>query len=358
VFRLSGVVLFLSSLLCTPSIFAQHLVFLRLDRKIVDERLKLAPEDPAKRVKTLRDLFEKGGCRRDQIVEQQVPKETLPNLICTLPGDQEGAIVVGARLDYTDHGDRGLVRWGSVAMLPLLVESLSAVAHRHTFVFVAFTGHSNSRGSSWYLQKTSEVKAQSIRAALNLDSLGRSPVAYSLGQYNYFLGNVLVGAAQSLHWSTAPEDITPYKFMLRSHAATAKPSGLEEEDSKPFVQRDIPTITLYSPVNVPVPGLRDVTGSQATAWKTKLDPDIYEGTYHLLCVFLLSLDIELDRKPRKPDEVFLARSPAEAAKTPFSEPAARTSAETVTLPDTGRGQLLRPQQQFRLKSLLPLRRAR
>src|SRR3954470_6395688 len=101
------VVVFLSCLSIADSI-----VYVRVHRDLIEQHLKLEPQAEADRVKTLRQLFNKAGC--PQVSEQEVPKQDFPNLICIIPGEEEGTIIVGTASDYTTD------QWSTLTMLPLL----------------------------------------------------------------------------------------------------------------------------------------------------------------------------------------------------------------------------------------------
>src|SRR5664279_900003 len=124
----------------TCATVADNVTFLRVDKTLVQQRLDQAPPTSAQRVTTLRSMFEKAGCAPRDIQTQPVPDQSLPNVICTLPGTEFGTILVAARLDYDARGDEANVGWGGVAMLPLLAESINSTNHRHTMVFAAFSG--------------------------------------------------------------------------------------------------------------------------------------------------------------------------------------------------------------------------
>ena len=114
-----------------------NIVYVRVHRPMIQAKLKLEPDAEAGRPSTLHSLFANACC--PQIQEQPVPQEDLPNLICTLPGTEEGIIVVGASLQYA--ADRAApAGWGTLLQLPLLAESVGGVQHRLTIVLAAFAG--------------------------------------------------------------------------------------------------------------------------------------------------------------------------------------------------------------------------
>src|SRR5580765_1984733 len=86
----------LLGVLITPCL-ADSITYGRVDRPLIAEQLKLVQEGESDRVHSLHKLLQKAGC--PQVMEQAVPKEDLPNVICLLPGEEEGTIIVGAALE-------------------------------------------------------------------------------------------------------------------------------------------------------------------------------------------------------------------------------------------------------------------
>src|SRR3954454_2478401 len=103
--------------------FAQQrsISFLRLGVDIQDQKLKLQPEKSEDRGATLRKMFTDAGCS-SRISEQPVPKSQ-PNLICSTRATSDSTIVIAAPVDYSaNKGDEANLRWGDLAMLPILAE--------------------------------------------------------------------------------------------------------------------------------------------------------------------------------------------------------------------------------------------
>lgn len=163
---------FLFLLILGVTCFADNLVYVRIERPVIEKRLQAVPSTDVDRINAIRAQFKSAGCTADQIQEQSVPDEDLPNIICTLPGPEPGAIVIATRLDSKTHGEEALVDWGGPVMLPLLAESLNSAPHRQTLVFAAFAGHDKGfAGANWYLkQLTSDQRAQ-IRGMIQIDKV-------------------------------------------------------------------------------------------------------------------------------------------------------------------------------------------
>ena len=313
---------------------ADNVTFLRVDKSVVQQRLQQAPQSPDQRVHSLRAMFEKAGCAKENVEVQTIPGQLLPNVICTLPGTEIGAILIAARLDYDGRGEEGAVGWGGLAMLPLLAESLTSTSHRHTLVFAAFSG-SNAAGASWYWKSLSDAQRHVFRGMVDLDHLGRTAAGYSTSSSGAVMARLLPAASRALQISPEPQAF----------------ADVPDTDASLFERAHIPAITIYSlgyvtngpdvpPTSVAsnplVPeDVRKVAANSphAFALKTTLDPEIYNQTYNLLCVYVLFLDRGLGASKRPAAEVLRAQSappsppkPAEAPEVPPTvAPAATTT---------------------------------
>ncbi|MGH9511268.1 MAG: VWA domain-containing protein [Terriglobales bacterium] len=267
---------------------AENVVYVRVHRQLIEDCLKLAPATEAESIRVLRNLFQQAGC--PQLLEQQVPNQDFPNLICVLPGDEEGTIVVGAGSDYASPDPVTPGGWSSLAMLPLLAESLSHVPHRLTLMFTAFVGHEHAAGASWYTSHLTDVQRKSIQAMVDVDDLGRTPPVFGLAQTDDTLATWLQVASQSLRVS-APDkvdNIIDASFPLQNGIAASHENPAA--DIKPFQQAHIPAVAIHSAI----PAQRLNGAAQATT-QSVFDIDTYEDTYRLLCVYVLYLDRNLGK---------------------------------------------------------------
>ena len=302
---------------------ADNVTFLRLDRSVVEQRLQQAPENSDQRVRTLQTMFEKAGCAKGNVEVQAVPGQPLPNVICTLPGTEFGTILVAARIDYDGRGEEGAVGWGGVVMLPLMAESLTSASHRHTLVFAAFSG-SKMEGAAWYWKNLSDAQRIEFRGMVDLDHLGRTAAGYSAAASGAVMARLLPPASRALQLNPEPQAI----------------ADAPDSDALYFQRVKVPSITIYSPgyvsnspaappnsvgANPLVPeDVRKVaaTSSNSFALKTGLDPDIYNQTYNLLCVYMLFLDRGLGASRHPATEVMRAQSTPPAPPAPAPAPSA------------------------------------
>src|SRR3974390_130059 len=320
---------FAAFLLLSCASLADNVTFLLIDKSLVEQRVQQPPQSPEQRVTTLRAMFEKAGCAKSDIRVQTVPDQSLPNVICSLPGTEYGTILVGVRLDLHGRGEEGPVGWGGVAMLPLLTESLNSATHRHTLVFAALSGP-NHAGAAWFWKNLSDAERREYRGVVDLDHLGRTAAAYSPASNGDTMARILPAAARAL----------PDKPEVRPMPE------IPEGDAAFFAHAHIPAITMYSPgyessggepesapkVQTVLPGTgheAPPTASRSFSLKTALDPAAYNQTYNLLCVYVLFLDRGLGASKHPAPEVQVAKAelpasekPAEAGAPPPSPVAA------------------------------------
>src|SRR5258708_6386824 len=145
--RVVGVLLF--ALLC--SCLAGSLVYVRIHRDAIEEHLSDPPQTATEQIHKLRAQFEAAGCAGTNLYEEAIPKQDFPSLICSMPGSEPGTIVIGAPADL-DAAELGHdTRWATLALLPLLAESVGQVQHKFSLVFAVFSGQHGVRGASEYL---------------------------------------------------------------------------------------------------------------------------------------------------------------------------------------------------------------
>jgi VWFA-related protein len=303
----------------------EGLVYLRIDRPVIEERLKLSPEAPAARVQALLSMFKNAGCTGQQISEQEVHGQELPNLICSLPGSEEGTIIIGAPLDYQGQGNDARANWGSLVMLPLLAESLNSVSHRYTLAFVAFTGNNHGgQGASWYVDQLSKSQRASVRAVLDLETLGSGAPVYKLAQEDHTLAMWLEIAAGMVRLPYLPVSIDKEMDDSNSRAPGPKveTASMSWRDVKPFGKAHIPAI-----------GIQSAPAEAMSA----LNPKTYDDTYKLLCVYLLTLDRGLGRQMEASGPLMASTSSAAplASTAPASAPAQASSPSVQATGPTG-----------------------
>jgi VWFA-related protein len=273
---------------------ADSLTYMRVHRQLMEEQLKVAHDGEAGRIRAVRGLLQKSGC--SQVIEQAVPKEEFPNLICLLPGQEDGTIIVSASSDYPEDQTQTSASWGSLALLPILAESLALVPHRFTVMLVAFTGHEHGmRGAKWYLSQLTEAQRKPIQAMISLDNIGNTPPVYALAQPDTTLAKWLQVAAVSLQLPTPPVvDATTVDQSLQNGQLTVRDEDLWSE-AKAFEHEHIPAIALQSASPAMLSKLHRSGAIPDAVTGTTFDIDAFENAYRLLAVYILYLDRNLGR---------------------------------------------------------------
>jgi hypothetical protein len=148
-----------------------HVEFQLLQPQLIQERLETLPRKFSARGIALQNLFHEAGC--DDLTTERVPGSSDPNVICTLPGQEAGTIIVGAHYDAVDRGSGAVDDWSGTALLPSLYESLEKQGRRHRIVFVGFSAEERGLvGSGAYVKRLSKDERASIEAMVSLECLG------------------------------------------------------------------------------------------------------------------------------------------------------------------------------------------
>ena len=240
-------------------------------RLAVEGHLKSFSDSNLEREGLIRKWFVEAGCTN--VSEQAVGRKLPPNVICVLPGETREAIVVGAHTDKVDRiGDGVVDNWAGAVLLPALVYSLGAQAHRHTFIFVGFSGEEKGLvGSRFYVEHLSRDERGRIEGMVNFDSLG--------------LGPTEVWAA---HSDKVLLDALAAKFGVRAMNVEGASA-----DSESFARYGIPRITFHSVMPETWAVLHSPRDTLAA-----IKMDDYYGSYRLVAEYLNYLDGALKRDAR------------------------------------------------------------
>jgi hypothetical protein len=150
---------------------AQQLTYTPVSQQVLEERLKRAGGGNKQRGEALRRLFEEAGCPD---FAARAPKGlALPNLLCTLAGEEKATIVVGAHYDKVPMGEGIIDDWSGAALLPSLLESLRQDPRRLTFVFAGFSGEEEGlRGSKAFVKLLNAEDRANVKAMIDVDCIG------------------------------------------------------------------------------------------------------------------------------------------------------------------------------------------
>ena len=127
-----------------------HIRFKLTGREVIAARISDAPMENGERGQRLKELFAQAGCPADKLSTQPVANVDEPNVICTVPGETDSEIVVGAHFDHVKHGRGVIDNWSGASLLASLLESVRAAPRQHTFVFVGFTAEERGLLESAY----------------------------------------------------------------------------------------------------------------------------------------------------------------------------------------------------------------
>ena len=114
-------------------------------RAMIEARLKDFAGSDSQREATLEKLFQESGCTADKLSEQPVKHLKESNVVCTLPGQTDSVILVGAHFDHVSAGDGVADNWSGASLLPSLSYSLRNQVNHCTFLFVGFAGEEEER---------------------------------------------------------------------------------------------------------------------------------------------------------------------------------------------------------------------
>jgi len=249
----------------------KSITYLRLSQPIMEQRLQ--PPAPSEDWSAaLRKQYVKAGIPAYQIVEQGVPESSQKMVICTIAGRSDSVIIVSASLMRPKDDDAATVAWASLAMLPLLAESLNAVSTDSSIVFIAFPGDKHHHpGSASYVQQLSQMQHKKIKAAVEISGIGRGRTTYDIKRGDRSLSDWLATGALALR---LPSPLPAYEA-----------DAVDFTDAKAFRAADVPAITVSSlPQRIPH------SFSAGYTPINKLSLNDYYNTYQLLCVSLLDLD--------------------------------------------------------------------
>src|SRR5437588_6237495 len=76
------------------------ITFTTVSKDVIERNLHAVENTNLKREQKLHSMFEEAGCTGDQLREQPLKHVKSPNIICTLPGETDSVILVGAHTDF------------------------------------------------------------------------------------------------------------------------------------------------------------------------------------------------------------------------------------------------------------------
>ena len=255
-----------------PALRAQS--FMQQSRDAVEARFRDCPRKNGDRQKKLEEMFRIAGCTGDQLTEQPVKGKREPNVVCTLRGETDSVIIVGAHFDNDGRGRGVIDNWSGASLLPTLYQSLKKQSHKHTIVFIGFTAEEDGLvGSRFYARHMTREQIQKTRAMIDIDCLGLSTTAVEMNRGDKTLLDMLKRTAAAM------------KLPIRG--VNVDKVGMSDGES--FAAVKIPRITFHS---LTQDTLRDINSSfdqfNVVRW------DDYYDSYMLIAGFLAFCDMILD----------------------------------------------------------------
>jgi hypothetical protein len=265
-----GGLLFLSATIA----LAQSNKFQKLQPEIIKQRLEQYSGSDSIREATLKKLFRDAGCSTEFIKEYPVRKSKAPNVSCTLPGNDEEVIIIGAHFDHVDEGNGVVDNWSGASLLPSLFQSIHSFPRRHTFVFIGFAAEEKGMlGSKAYVAGLSPEEIARIRGMIDIDTLGLGPTEIWVSNSDPTLVKDLYATASTMKLPVSGMNV----------------DGAGDSDGHSFKDRKIPIITLHS---VTAETIRVLHSPRDKISSIKLND--YYDSYSLIAAYLVMLDSTLD----------------------------------------------------------------
>jgi Zn-dependent M28 family amino/carboxypeptidase len=248
--------------------------FIQLQQEIIEGRLRRYARDNADRETNLKRVFAEAGCGGERLIEQPVKRQKLPNVICTLPGTSDSAVVIGAHFDHVERGDGVVDDWSGAGLLPSLFESLNGEPRKHTFLFIGFAAEEQGlAGSDFYVKQLAPEQIAKIRVMIDLDCLGLGPTNVWLKRSDEKLANALNAIANS----------------MKLFVGVVNAEQIGDEDSASFRKHRVPTVMLHSVTLQTLPIVHSESDNLSL-----IRVDDYYDSYRLIAEYLAYLDGRLD----------------------------------------------------------------
>ena len=248
----------------------------------IQSRLQRFSRKNQEREAIIKQLFRESGCKDSQLSEQMVDPALPPNVICVLPGETDGVILVGAHTDKVDAGDGVVDNWSGACLLPSLLYSVNGRRRRHTFIFVGFTGEEKGLlGSAFYAGQLTPGERLKIAGMVNLDTLGLGPSEVWASHADARLLDALHRIAGSMKLPITVMNV----------------DGMGTADSESFAPLQIPRVTIHS--------LTPSTLAVLHTSRDRIDAikmDDYYKTYRLIAGYLSFLDTYLRVPPTRENQ--------------------------------------------------------
>lgn len=199
-------------------------------------------------------MLREAGCPPDKLVETKVAHSSLPNVVCTIAGDTDRMIVVGAHFDKVHEGQGVADNWSGAAS--------------------GFTDEEKGLvGSADYVKHMNREQRANVAAMVNLDTLGLAPAEVWASHADKNLLQALATVAS-----------------MKLPISVMNVDGVGSSDSESFHDSNMPALTIHS---VTLKNFSILHSPKDTLQTVQLND--YLETFRLMCGYLAYLDIYLDQ---------------------------------------------------------------
>jgi Zn-dependent M28 family amino/carboxypeptidase len=209
---------------------AQQIQVGPVNEDIVHARLSSFSKKNAEREQIIRRLFTESGCPEANLTAGRVAHVKESNIICTMPGESERQIVVGAHFDMVDQGSGVVDNWSGASLLSSFYQGLAVAPRKHTFVFVAFAGEEKGLMGSREFVRQLRQDTHKIAAMVNLDTLGLDETEVWVSRADPKLLSLLSGVAAYMKLPVSGVNV----------------DNVGSSDSESFRAAHVPAMTIHS----------------------------------------------------------------------------------------------------------------
>jgi len=210
---------------------AEPITFTPVNESTLHARLAAIERSNADRLAKLKQLFEEAGCGGEQLTEQPVKGSKLPNLICTLKGEGDDEVIVGAHFDQAGVAEGAVDNWSGASLLPSLFQSIKGQPRHLTYLFVGFTDEERGLvGSQSMVKQLGAQGLLHVKAMVNIDSIGTSPTKVWASRSDKALLNRLVSLAGAMKLEVSGMNV----------------DGVGDTDSRYFAEKKVAVLDIHS----------------------------------------------------------------------------------------------------------------
>ena len=258
-----GVVLFLAAV---PT-GAQEANFKVSTPEEIKEDFTTVPCEDKKRLEAVKTLFERAGVPASEIKIDKY--KDVENFVWTKKGESSEKIVIGAHYDKWAEGCGAVDNWTGVVTLSHLYRTLKDIPLKKTLMIVAFGKEEKGLiGSRAMTNAIGKDRVAEYCAMINIDSLGISAPQ-------------VADNMSSSKLAQFTEDVAKEMKMPFGRASIQEATS----DSVPFVERNIPAVTIHGLSNE-WPKILHSGNDQAS----KINPLSVYLAYRLALAMVVGLD--------------------------------------------------------------------